>query len=91
MKYSILAVLSAITTTAFAEEGDGIIRMSMIKRSDHEFVNYHLERERDALQLALEAKNNPADLSKGFFNFVLYPGWRLAICQFSFLVDNLFH
>lgn len=64
MKYSILAVLSAITTTAFAEEGDGIIRMSMMKRSDHEFVNYHLERERDALTLALEAKNNPVDLTE---------------------------
>jgi hypothetical protein len=64
MKYSILAVLSAITTTAFAEEGDGIIRMSMMKRSNHEFVNYHLERERDALTLALEAKNNPADLTE---------------------------
>ena len=64
MKYSILAVLSAITTTAFAEEDDGIIRMSMKKRSNHEFVNYHLQRERDALQLALEAKNNPADLTE---------------------------
>ena len=64
MKYSILAVLSAITTTAFAEENDSIIRMPVLKRSNHEFVNYHLERERDALQLALEAKNNPADLTE---------------------------
>jgi hypothetical protein len=60
MKYSIFAVLSALTTTSFATaEDDGLIRMKLHKRTDHEMVAQHLERENKALLMALEAKNNP--------------------------------
>jgi hypothetical protein len=64
MKFSILAVLSALTTKfATAQKDDGLIRMKLNKVSDHEIVNLHLQRERDALLLALEAKNKPIDLT----------------------------
>lgn len=59
MKYSLFAVLSALTTFTTAAEDDGLIRMKLMKRTDHEMVAQHLERENKALLSALEAKNNP--------------------------------
>jgi len=65
MKYSLFAVLSALTTSSFttAQEDDGLIRMKVMKRSNHEMVAQHLERENKALLMALDAKNNPADIT----------------------------
>uniref|UniRef100_A0A7S2KXQ5 Peptidase A1 domain-containing protein n=1 Tax=Skeletonema marinoi TaxID=267567 RepID=A0A7S2KXQ5_9STRA len=63
MKYSLFAVLSALSSFTTAQEDDGIIRMKVMKRSNHEMVAQHLERENKALLMALDAKNNPADIT----------------------------
>mmetsp|Transcript_5966 Transcript_5966/g.8477 ORF Transcript_5966/g.8477 Transcript_5966/m.8477 type:complete len:418 (+) Transcript_5966:175-1428(+) len=63
MKYSLFAVLSALSSFTTAQEDDGLIRMKVMKRSNHEMVAQHLERENKALLMALDAKNNPADIT----------------------------
>ena len=63
MKYSLFAVLSALSSFTTAKEDDGLIRMKVMKRSNHEMVAQHLERENKALLMALDAKNNPADIT----------------------------
>lgn len=59
MKYSVIAVLSALTASFATAADDGIVRMKLTKRDDHEMVTQHLQRENKALLMALEAKNNP--------------------------------
>lgn len=52
MLFRSLVVASALSFTA-AQESDGLIRMKIHKRSDHEMVADHLKRENDALKLAM--------------------------------------
>jgi len=49
---AIASVLSLASTASAAD--DGLIRMKLTKRSDHEIVAAHLQRENEALRLALE-------------------------------------
>jgi len=61
MLFRSLAIASALSfaTTANAKN-DGLIRMKLTKRSDHEMVADHLKRENDALRLAMENKGSAA-------------------------------
>ena len=53
---AITTVLSlAASPSAVAADGDGLIRMKISKRSNHEMVAQHLQRENDALKLAMTA------------------------------------
>ena len=53
---AITTVLSlAASPSAVTADGDGLIRMKISKRSNHEMVVQHLQRENDALKLAMTA------------------------------------
>eukprot|EP00578_Thalassiosira_sp_NH16_P011508 CAMPEP_0181119848 /NCGR_PEP_ID=MMETSP1071-20121207/23819_1 /TAXON_ID=35127 /ORGANISM="Thalassiosira sp., Strain NH16" /LENGTH=417 /DNA_ID=CAMNT_0023204419 /DNA_START=41 /DNA_END=1294 /DNA_ORIENTATION=+ len=56
MIFRSIAIASAIASIAQAaseKQGDGLVRMKLTKRSDHEMVADHLKRENDALRLAM--------------------------------------
>lgn len=55
MIFRSIAIASALS---LASAEDGLIRMKLQKRSDHEMVAQHLQRENDALKLALEGKSH---------------------------------
>lgn len=52
---AITTVLSLAASPSVAADGDGLIRMKISKRSNHEMVAQHLQRENDALKLAMTA------------------------------------
>jgi hypothetical protein len=52
--------LASILTLASATEtknDGGLVRMKLKKRSDHEMVSAHLQRENEALRLKIEGKD----------------------------------
>ncbi len=49
---SALSLASPPVVAVEARDGDGLIRMKLTKRSDHEMIAQHLRRENDALRLA---------------------------------------
>jgi len=56
--------LASPSVTVVAKDGDGLIRMKLTKRSDHEMIVQHLQRENDALRLAMrggEEKSHPSE------------------------------
>lgn len=56
--------LASPPVTVVAKDGDGLIRMKLTKRSDHEMIVQHLQRENDALRLAMkggEEKSQPSE------------------------------
>ena len=52
---AITTVLSLTASSSSAADGDGLVRMKISKRSNHEMVAQHLQRENDALKLAMTA------------------------------------
>jgi hypothetical protein len=63
MFFRTLAIVSALAASSVqASDSDGLIRMKLTKRSDHEMVADHLKRENDALKLALEQGNKAANV-----------------------------
>jgi len=63
MLFRSLAIAATLSSLASAND-DGLIRMKLTKRSDHEIVADHLKRENDALRLAMEGGNdNTPDVS----------------------------
>lgn len=58
--------LAIASTLSLASATDGLVRMKLKKRSDHEMVAQHLKRENDALKLAMANGNAPevADIAK---------------------------
>lgn len=68
---SIAIAASALSLAHASEENnaavksnDGLVRMKLTKRSNHEMVAAHLKRENDALKLALENKGEVVDAAK---------------------------
>jgi hypothetical protein len=71
MLFRSLAIASALSLASASEEnaapaksGDGLVRMKLKKRSDHEMVADFLKRENDALKFAMEHGHDVEDLSK---------------------------
>ncbi len=71
MIFRSIAIASALTLASVASAEDGLIRMKLQKRSDHEMVAQHLQRENEALKLALEGKSHVADMAKKASKVVL--------------------
>jgi hypothetical protein len=70
MLFRSLAIASAISLAsppaAAAKDGsDGLIRMKLTKRSDHEIVAQHLQRENDALRLAMASSAPQSPVPRG--------------------------
>jgi len=60
MLFRSLAVAATLSSLASAND-DGLIRMKLTKRSDHEMVAAYLKAENDALRLAVESGNEVVD------------------------------
>lgn len=54
------SIVVSATATATSAADDGLVRMKLQKRSDHEMVAAHLKRENDALRLAMMSSNESA-------------------------------
>ena len=55
-----IASALSLASVAQADENDGLVRMKLTKRSDHEMVAAHLQREKDALRLAMASGQAPS-------------------------------
>mmetsp|Transcript_34856 Transcript_34856/g.84215 ORF Transcript_34856/g.84215 Transcript_34856/m.84215 type:complete len:430 (+) Transcript_34856:122-1411(+) len=55
-----IASALSLASVAQADENDGLVRMKLTKRSDHEMVAAHLQREKDALRLAMASGQDPS-------------------------------
>lgn len=60
MLFRSLVVASFLSIASTAQAEDGLIRLSLKKRSDHELVAAHLKRENDALRLAMSNSGSVA-------------------------------
>jgi hypothetical protein len=68
MLFRSLAIASALSLATASEEttnnNNGLIRMKLKKRSNHEMVAQHLQRENEALKAAMEGKSEVAGVAK---------------------------
>lgn len=65
MLFRSLAIASALTFASTVQASDdGLIRMKLTKRSNHEMVADHLQRENEALRLALASGESPEAKTK---------------------------
>jgi hypothetical protein len=60
MLFRSLAIAATLSSLASAKD-DGLIRMKLTKRSDHEMVAAHLKAENDALRLAMAGGDTPEE------------------------------
>ncbi|KAL7527049.1 hypothetical protein ACHAWF_002021 [Thalassiosira exigua] len=71
MLFRSLAIASALSLASASSEeprqasaNDGLVRVKLTKRSDHEIVAQHLKRENDALRLAMSQGEDVAEMAK---------------------------